>query len=79
MTYKLNPWVNLIVSPVVVRIGTQMQELPNGTAAAEMVFEKSVVITAVEACDGKVVLRVEKNRKVNDSEWSDGDEVSYFE
>lgn len=26
MTYKLNPWVNLIVSPLVVRFGTQVQE-----------------------------------------------------
>lgn len=26
MTCKLNPWVNLIVSPVVVRVGTQTQE-----------------------------------------------------
>lgn len=78
MTYRLNPDIKMIVSPVILMIGAESQEYPNGAALAEIAFEKNYLITTVSACEGKVILTIEENTQINDTSWSK-EEVSFFE
>lgn len=79
MTYKLNPDVRKIVSPVVLMIGSERREYPDGTALSEVSFEKSYMISSLSADGGSIVLTVEENPQINDTSWAKGKPVSFFD
>ena len=80
MTYKLNPEVRKIISPVALTFGdgADEQRFPNGEALANAEFDKNYCIEAVSARDDCVVLTVQENRAVNTMNWAGEEAVSFF-
>ena len=62
MTYKLNPEVEKIISPVVVTDGKNRWEFANGRKAEEAVFDKQYNITSYRAMGDTVEVSVEELR-----------------
>ena len=62
MTYKLNPEVEKIISPVVVTDGKNRWEFANGRKAEEAVFDKRYNITSYRAMGDTVEVSVEELR-----------------
>ena len=62
MTYKLNPEVEKIISPVVVTDGKNRWEFANGRKAEETVFDKQYNITSYRAMGDTVEVSVEELR-----------------
>lgn len=79
MTYKLNPDVKKITSPVVLVVDGVQQEYPNGMALSEVSFEKQYLVSSLSAQDGKVVISIKENMQINDTSWANGKPVSFFD
>lgn len=79
MTYKLNPEVRKITSPVTLVIGGETRNYPNGEALTELTFDKRYRITSLSAQGGEVVLNLEENKQVNDTAWNNDKKVSFFD
>ena len=62
MTYKLNPEIEKIISPVVVTDGKNRWEFANGRKAEEAVFDKQYNIISYKAEGDKVEVSVEEFR-----------------
>ncbi|MBQ9360943.1 MAG: hypothetical protein IJT96_07885 [Lachnospiraceae bacterium] len=62
MTYKLNPEIEKIISPVVVTDGKNRWEFANGRKAEEAVFDKQYNITSYRAMGDTVEVSVEEFR-----------------
>ena len=56
MTYKLNPELRKIQSPVVLVIDGTETEYPSGEALTELVFEKRYLLERMSARDNKIVI-----------------------
>lgn len=71
MTYKLNPEVSKIKSPVLLRIkGVESSELyADGAELANATFEKNYVVRSLVARENVIVLTVEENRRINATNW----------
>ena len=78
MTYKIDPNVKLIVSPVITVIDGKETLYENGTALSEINFDKYYVITRITARDNTVVLELEENKRINDITWIGEEAVSFF-
>lgn len=78
MTYKIDPNVKLIVSPVIAVIDGKETLYENGTALSEADFDKYYVITRITARDNIVVLELEENKRINDITWIGEEAVSFF-
>ena len=67
MTYKLDPEVRKITSPIILSFsdGREDQQFPNGASLADAVFCKNYLIEALSAQDGSVVLAMRENDQVN--------------
>ena len=79
MTYKLNPDVKKITSPVVLVVDGVQQEYPNGMALSEVSFEKQYLVSSLSAQDGKVVISIKENMQINDTSWANGKPFSFFD
>lgn len=79
MTYKLNPEVRKIISPVNLVIDGETRHYPNGEALTELTFDKRYRIVSLSAHDGEVVLNLEENKQVNDTAWNNDKAVSFFD
>ena len=77
MTYKLEPWITRIVSPVelVIPDGTRKKYI-NGSAAAADIFDRHYVVEKIEALGGEIVLTL-KEVEVAGSTWI-GEEQTFF-
>lgn len=79
MTYKLNPEVKKITSPVVLMIDGEQQEYPDGLTLSEVYFQKQYFVSSLSAQDGKVVLSLKENTQINNITWAKGESVSFFD
>lgn len=80
MTYKLNPEVKKIVSPITVRFDgvDDVLVFANGIALAEANFEKNYLIESVSARDGTIEITIRENDMVNALNWVGEEAVSFF-
>ena len=78
MTYKLEPWIIRIVSPVEVVIpdGTRKKYI-NGSVAAADIFDRHYVVEKIEALGGVIVLKL-KEVEVAGSNWVGEEEQGFF-
>ena len=80
MTYKLNPGVRKIISPVTLIFsdGADEQRFSDGTALADALFQKNYCMEAISAKDDHIVLTVKENGAVNSMNWVGEEAVSFF-
>lgn len=78
MTYRLNPELVKVLSPVVLVLpdGTRLK-YQNGTDAASATFEKRYTLSEVRAIDSKVEISLEE-ASVNNINWIGEEAVSFF-
>ena len=78
MTYKLEPWITRIVSPVEVVIldGTRKKYI-NGIVAAADIFDRHYVVEKIEALGGVIVLTL-KEVEVAESTWVGEEQQGFF-
>ena len=78
MTYKLEPWITRIVSPVEVVIldGTRKKYI-NGNVAAADIFDRHYVVEKIEALGGVIVLTL-KEVEVAESTWVGEEQQGFF-
>lgn len=60
MTYKLDPSLEKIVSPVRLVMGDETREFENGTAACKAVFDHRYVVAEIRAVEGTVEIGLEE-------------------
>ena len=81
MTYKLNPELKIIQSPLVLLIDGEKTEYENGNALTEQIFEKNYLIDSITAKENRIVIELKENASVNvipDSWTNKADAVSFF-
>ena len=82
MTYKLNPEVRKITSPILLSFcgGSESKSFPNGTALADAEFDKNYCVDSISANGGKIVVTVRENERVNAISWigEEAVEPSFF-
>ena len=78
MTYRLEPWIRKIDSPVIVTLpdGTQKRYI-SGSAAAEDIFDRHYVVEKIEALGGEIVLTL-KEVEVAGSTWVGEEQQGFF-
>ena len=80
MTYKLNPEVKKIQSPVVVKFSNRAAEMTfaSGAALADAVFDRNYLIESLVAEGDSIVLTVRENDTINAVNWAGEEAVSFF-
>ena len=80
MTYKLNPEVKKIASPIKIKfVGSDdVLSFANGVALAEADFEKNYLIESVSAKDDSIEITLRENDMVNVVNWVGEEAVSFF-
>ena len=77
MTYKLNPIIEKIVSPVsIVLPGNEMREYRDGAEAAADTFKSNYQIKSISTDGGTVIIRLAE-AVTPDTTWI-GEEQSFF-
>ena len=71
MTYRLDPEVRKITSPVIVSFndGREDERYEDGAALADAVFCKNYLIESIAARNGSFVLTVRTNDQINAIDW----------
>lgn len=73
MTYKLNPEVSKIKSPVILQIkdveSSAEKLYADGEELASATFERNYVVSSLVARENTVVLAVEENQRINATNW----------
>ncbi|MBR3245125.1 MAG: hypothetical protein IKF90_20940 [Parasporobacterium sp.] len=78
MTYKLNPAIAKVKSPVIlVYPENRREEYRSGEDAAEAVFEERYEIREIRAVHDKIEVRLNTLQSVNSS-WCNEKEASFF-
>lgn len=77
MTYYLNPELNKIISPVIVKIGSVELRFGNGEEMCEYKFDKHYVVKSVWAENDIIKIELIEN-KGTDLSWIGEEPVSYF-
>lgn len=82
MTYRLNPEVRKITSPIILSFsdGREDQQFQDGASLADAVFCRNYLLESLSARNGYVVLTVRENDQINATDWADGEvaERSFF-
>ena len=81
MTYKLNPALSKIQSPLLLLIDGEETEYRNGKALAEQVFEKNYLVDSISAKADRIVISLTENPNAtpNGDLWNhDPDSLSFF-
>ena len=77
MTYKLNPSIARITSPLILTLPDgSKREYENGEQAAEAVFDRHYVIDEISAVDSRIVISVTELKPMPTS-WT-GEEQTFF-
>ena len=78
MTFKLNPEVRKIISPVILVFpdGSQ-KEYECGSQVADAGFDHRYIIESLKAEDGVVILTLAE-QKIQGVNWTGEEEVSFF-
>lgn len=77
MTYKLNPELKKIVSPVVLDINGERTKYPNGEALTKLTLDKNFLVESISIEDAVIVVRLILNNQVNNTNWA-GEEIVSF-
>ena len=81
MTYKLNPALNRIQSPLVVVADGKETEYIGGKALSEQVFEKNYLVDSITAKADRIVISLVENSNAipNGDSWEhSSDSLSFF-
>ena len=80
MTYKLNPEVKKITSPIKITFdgSDSVLNFANGAALADADFEKNYLIDSVSAKDNLIEITLRENDMVNVVNWVGEEAVSFF-
>ena len=80
MTYKLNPYVKKITSPIKIKfdVSEEVMNFADGVALAEADFEKNYLIDSVSAKDSSIEITLRENDMVNVVNWVGEEAVSFF-
>lgn len=82
MTYKLDPEVRKITSPIILsfRDGREDERFQDGATLADAVFRRNYLIESLSAWNGYVVLTVRENDQINAMDRDGGEAVerSFF-
>ncbi len=78
MTYKLNPEIEKIRSPVVIVFEDgRKREFKDGKSAASAIFEKHYIVTCIKAINDIVELTITEN-KGPEINWIGEENISFF-
>lgn len=77
MTYYLNPELNKILSPVIVKISSIELKFGNGQELCEHKFDKHYVVKSVWAENDIIIIELIENNGT-DLSWIGEEPVSYF-
>lgn len=78
MTYKLNPEIRKILSPVILIFPNgDKREYDNGKKAADDTFACKFTVSEMRAVDGKVEIKLTELEAPN-MNWSGEESVSFF-
>ena len=78
MTYRINPDVELIKSPIVVHVEDRILLFDNGEALADEVFDKNFGISRIEIEQDRIAVYLEENKRINEITWVGEEAVSLF-
>jgi len=78
ITYKLDPSVRVIQSPVILKTTDTETAYENGAALAAASFEKRYAIDSVTAGDGRIIICVSEHTDRGTAGWTDK-KVSLFD
>ena len=78
MTYKLNPQLKLIKSPVILLIDGQESSYGSGEELTTLTFEKNYIVDSVGARGDKVVVTLKENDRQFNINWIGEEEVSFM-
>ena len=80
MTYKLNPYVKKITSPIKIKfdVSEEVMNFADGVALAEADFEKNYLIDSVSAKDSSIEITLRENDMVYVVNWVGEEAVSFF-
>lgn len=78
MTYKLNPALNKIQSPVVLIFPEgNRQKYSNGAAVTDMAFDKKYLVASMIAINSSIEITLEEP-SINEINWIGEEAVSFF-
>ena len=80
MTYKLNPDVKKITSPIKIKFdgSEEVLNFEDGAALAEADFEKNYLFDSVSAKDSSIEIILREKDMVNVVNWVGEEAVSFF-
>lgn len=78
LTYRLDPGLLVIQSPVILKTEDSETGYENGAAVVEAIFEKRYTIDSITAEDDKVVICVSENTGTKEADWTERN-VSLFD
>ena len=80
MTYKLESFIEKIVSPVICVFDGKEVEYADGKDLARHVFDRYWLAESINATDGKLILRMKENKNTNSVDWigEEGIDRSFF-
>ena len=78
MTYKINQFVEHIVSPVCVIIGNRKIRFKDGKQLAETTFDKNYLIDEIYSEDGGICISFKENDMIHTMNWIGEEPVSFF-
>ena len=80
MTYKLNPEVKKITSPITIKFdgSDDVLRFADGIALADADFEKNYLIESVSAKNNSIEITLRENDMVNVVNWVGEEAVSFF-
>lgn len=78
MTYKLNPNLAKIESPVILIIDGIEHRCENGEAVTKLTFERNYLVDKITARDNLVVITLKLNGNINTVYWDSEEAVSLF-
>lgn len=78
MTYKINPIIEKIQSPVTIILPDDTtREYASGAEASKDTFDKNYVISSITAEDGTVVITLSESQTAGSS-WIGEEQTSFF-
>lgn len=81
MTYKINPIVEKIQAPIILRIGASApleRRFSSGGELANTTFDKKYLIDSISAKDDAIVIAVTESKTTIPTNWIGEEMVSFF-
>lgn len=78
MTYKLDPSVSKITSPILLIYDGYEKVFENGKQLADADFDKYYLIDNISIKDDMIAVKLKENDRINDTNWCGEEQVSFF-